>query len=177
MSEPTSYLDPRRQAVLLRRIGALTVDDLHGLDAAVRELVAEKAHKHVDKGYFFAWGEGREVRDQEGLEIQDLFAAVLAALAGGLTGLDVERVGARFAPKPSGLQGLVQSILPSRPSRRLQDASIGLIEDELAPWDPRLAIVAIWNAACAVMLREHLTAATVEKLEAPWRRALGEPPA
>ena len=65
---------------------------------------------------------------------------------------------------------------PPRPSRRLQDASIGLIEDTLAPWDPRRAIVATWNMGCAAALRDHLPPATIEKLELPWRRALGEPP-
>ncbi len=177
VSEDEQYLDPRRQALVLRRIAGLTVDDLHSLDAAVSELTAAKAHKYVDKGFFFAWGEGPQARETEGLEIQDLFAAVLAALARGLTGIDVERVGARFAPKPSGLQGLLQAVSPQRPSRRLQDASIGLIEDALAPWDPRLAIVATWNMACACVLRDHLGAATLQTLEAPWRRALGELPA
>jgi hypothetical protein len=67
-------------------------------------------------------------------------------------------------------------MLPASPSRRLQDASIGLIEATLAPWDPRRAIVATWNMACAAALRERLRPTTIEALEAAWRTALGEPP-
>lgn len=176
MTERTPFLYPGPRAALLGRVRALTIDDLHALDDAVRSLVAGKAHRHVDKGFLFAWWEGPRLRGEEDREMQDLFAAVLAALAGGLTNLDVERIGARFAPKPSVLGSLAQAVFPIRPSRRLQDASIGLIEDAVAPWDPRLAVVATWNMACAAALRDHLPAATVATLEAAWRRALGEPP-
>jgi hypothetical protein len=171
---PLLYAGPR--AALLRRLGELSVDDLHALDAAVVALAAAKAHRHVDKGFLFAWWEGPRVPDSWDVELQDLFAAVLAAVAGGLTGLDVERVGARFAPKPSLVDGILQALVPVRASRRLQDASIGLIEDALAPWNPRLAIVATWNMACGAVLRDYLPESTIATLEAAWRRALGEPP-
>jgi hypothetical protein len=176
MTERRPFLYPGPRIALLRRVAKLTVDDLHGLDAAVRALVAEKSHKHVDKGFMFAWWAGPRIADQDESELQDLFAALLAALASGLTGIDVERVGARFAPKPSPTESLYRLLIPARPSRNLQDASIGLIEDALAPWDPRLAIVATWNMTCAAALREHLPAPTIETLEAPWRRAIGDPP-
>ncbi len=177
MTERTPLLYPGPRAALLRRIAALTIDDLHALDGAVRELVAAKVHRHVDKGFLFAWWEGHRLDDGEEAELQDLFAAILAALAGGLTGLDVERVGARFAPRPSLLDGILQAFVSQRRSRRLQDASIGLIEDAVAPWDPRLAVVATWNMSCATALRDRLPGSTLDALEAAWRRALGEPPA
>jgi hypothetical protein len=176
MTERRPFLYPGPRAALLRRIGTLTVDDLHALDEAVRALKAEKAHKLVDKGFLFAWWDGPGIHEEEEGELQDLFSAVLVALAGGLTGIDVEKVGARFAPKPSITESIFRAIMPTRQSRRLQDVSIGLIEDTLAPWEPRLAIVAIWNMACAAALRDHLAPVTVEVLEAAWRRALGEPP-
>jgi hypothetical protein len=171
---PFLYAGPR--AALLWRIRAVTVDDLHALDAAVRALVLEKAHRHADKGFLFAWWEGPRLQGDEDQEMQDLFAAVLAALAGGLTGVDVERFGARLAAKPTGLASLGQVFFPPSHTRRLQDASIGLIEDTLAPWDPRRAVVAIWNMACAAALRDHLSPATIATLQAAWRQALGEPP-
>ncbi len=176
-TERPPFLDPGARAALLGRVRALTLDDLRALDAAVRSLAAGKAHPHVDKGFLFAWWGGPRLRGDEDRELQDLFAAVLAALAGGLTNLDVASLGARFAPKPTGLASLTQVFFPARESRRLQDVSIGLIEDTLAPWDPRRAVVATWNMACAAALRDHLPAATVVTLEAAWRQALGEPPA
>jgi hypothetical protein len=102
---------------------------------------------------------------------------MLVAMAGGLTGLDVERVGAQFMQKRRGLDSLVDVFLRPRKPHQLQDASIGLIESAVAPWDPRLAVVAAWNMTCAVALRRHLPDATRTALEAAWRRALGDPPA
>ena len=171
---PFLYAGPR--AALLRRVRAVTVDDLHALDAAVGSLIVEKAHRRADKGFLYAWWEGPRLRDDEDREMQDLFAAVLAALAGGLTDVDVERFGTRLAAKPTGLASFSQVFFPPSQTRRLQDASIGLIEDALAPWNPRRAVVAIWNMACAGALRSHLSPATVATLEAAWRRALGDPP-
>jgi hypothetical protein len=176
VTERPPFLYPGPRATLLGRVRALTIDDLRALDAAVRSLVAGKAHRHVDKGVLFAWWEGPRLRRDEDRELQDLFAATLAALASGLTDLDVERFAARLAPKPTGLASLAQAFLPARQSRRLVDTSIGLIDDAVAPWDPRLAIIATWNMACAAAFRDHLPATTVATLEAAWRRALGEPP-
>ena len=170
------FLYPGPLAALLRRVATLTVDDLHALDAAVGDLAAEKAHKHVDKGFLFAWWEGPDISEDERMELEDLFSAVLVALATGLTDIDVERVGARFAPKPSMSASLMRWFSPPRRSRQLQDVSIGLIEDHVAPWDPRRAVTATWNMACAAALQDHVPAATITVLEAPWRRALGDPP-
>ena len=176
MTERTPFLYAGPRAALLWRIHGLTVDDLHALDAAVGALLLDKAHRHADKGFLYAWWEGPRLQAEEDREMQDLFAAVLAALAGGLTDVDVERFGARFAPRPAGLGSLSQVFFPPSQAKRLQDASIGLIEDAVAPWNPRRAVVAIWNMACAGALREHLSPTTIEKLQAAWRRALGEPP-
>lgn len=176
MTDRPLLLYPGPRAALLRRVRSLTVDDLHRLDEAVRALLAERKHRTVDKGFFFAWWDGPKLSREMEDELQELFGAVLVALAGGLTGLDVERIGAQFAPKRRGLDGLVDLFFRPR-SFPLQDASIGLIENALAPWDPRLAIVATWNVACAAALRGHLAEETVATLEAAWRRALGDPPA
>jgi hypothetical protein len=176
MTERVPFLWAGPRAVLLRRIRNLTVDDLHALDAAVGSLILEKTHRHVDKGFLYAWWEGPRLQDEEDQEMQELFSAVLAALAGGLTDIDVERFGARLAPKPTGLGSISQLFFPPSQARRIQDASIGLIEDAVAPWNPRRAVVAIWNMACAAALRDHLSPATITTLQAAWRRALGDPP-
>jgi hypothetical protein len=176
MTEPAPLLYAGPRTALLRRVRALTVEDLHALDAAVGELVLEKAHRHADKGFLYAWWEGPRLQDEDDREMQELFAAILAALAGGLTDIDVERFGARLSPKPTGLASISQMFFPPSQTRRLQDASIGLIEEAVAPWKPQRAVVAIWNMACAAALRDHLSPATIATLQAAWRRALGEPP-
>ncbi len=177
MTDRPPLLYPGPRVALLRRIAALTIDDLHLLDTTVRELAAGKTHRDVAKGYFFAWWDGPRLAREHEDELQDLFAAVLAALARGLTGIDVEMVGTALAPRPSILDGLLAAFRSPRRSQHLQDTSIGLIESAVAPWDPRLAVVATWNMACAVALRDHLGEPTRTTLEAGWRQALGDLPA
>jgi hypothetical protein len=161
----------------MRRVRALTPDDLRSLDEAVRALVAAKAGRNMDKGYFYAWWDGPRLRADSEHELDDLFGEMLSALASGLTGIDVERLGGQLAPRRGGLDAFFSRFLRPRQSRQLQDASIGLIEGAVAPWEPRLAIIAIWNMICAVALRDHLPPPTIDRLEAAWRRALGDLPA
>ena len=171
---------PEPRAALLNRLGQLTIEDLHTLDAAVRALREEKPYrKRVDKGFWLAWYEGPRLTTAEDNEFGDLFVHVVVAIAGGLTGLDVERFGVRLGGgQQGGIFGdLARLLRPNSAQRPLQDAAIGLIEDAVAPWDPRLAIVACWNVACAATLRSHVPVEVVDVLEGAWRRALGEPPA
>ena len=183
-SERGPLLFPGPRAALLGRLSQLTVEDLHALDAAVLALRDEKLRdeklyrKRVDKGFWLAWYEGPRLTRAEGDELQDLFGHVVVAIAGGLTGLDVERFGVRLGDGQQGgaIGDLMRLLRPSSANRPLQSAAIGLIEDAVAPWDSRLAIVACWNVACAVTLRTHLPGEVVDVLEGAWRHALGEPP-
>ena len=179
-SERGPLLFPGPRAALLGRLSQLTVEDLHALDAAVLALRDEKPYrKRVDKGFWLAWYEGPRLTRAEGDALQDLFGHVVVAIAGGLTGLDVERFGVRLGDGQQGgaIGDLMRLLRPSSANRPLQSAAIGLIEDAVAPWDPRLAIVACWNLACAATLRKHLPVEVVDVLEGAWRRAIGEPPA
>ena len=179
-SERDPLLFPGPRAALLGRLSQLTVEDLHALDAAVLALRDEKPYrKRVDKGFWLAWYEGPRLKRAEGDELQDLFGHVVVAIAGGLTGLDVERFGARLGGGQQGgaIGDLMRLLRSTSADRPLQGAAIGLIEDAVAPWDPRLAIVACWNVACAATLRKYLPVEVVEVLEGAWRRAIGEPPA
>lgn len=179
-SERDPLLFPGPRAALLGRLSQLTVEDLHALDAAVLALRDEKPYrKRVDKGFWLAWYEGPRLTRAEGEELQDLFGHVVVAIAGGLTGLDVERFGARLGGRQQGgaIGDLMRLLRSTSADRPLQGAAIGLIEDAVAPWDPRLAIVACWNVACAATLRKYLPVEVVEVLEGAWRRAIGEPPA
>jgi hypothetical protein len=176
---PDSRLSPGPRDALLARLGQLTVPDLHALDATVRELRAERPYRsRVDKGFWLAWYEGPRLTGTERRELDSLFAHVVGAIAHGLTGLDVERL-AGLGPHQSGgvLGDLAQLFRPASTNRPIQEMAIRLIDDAVAPWDPRLAIVACWNLACAITLRPHLPPACVEILESAWRRTLGEPPA
>lgn len=161
-------------------MGELTVDDLHALDAAVRALREEVPYRtRVDKGFWLAWYEGPQLPAAEGDELGGLFVQVLVAIAHGLTGLEVERLAARPPDPPQvGVLGdPMRRLRPASADQSLQNAAIRLIEGAVAPWDPRLAIVACWNMACAAALRTYVPAVVVGVLEGAWRRALGEPPA
>jgi hypothetical protein len=173
-------LAPGPRAAVLERLSRLTIDDLQRLDAAVRALGAEKPYRgRVDKGFWLAWYEGPRLTTAERGDVGELFPAVVVAIASGLTGLDIKRFGAGIAAgERAGVFGdLVRLVRPVSADRTLQHAAIALIEDAVAPWDPRLAIMACWNVACAATLRAHLTAPVVDVLERAWRQALGDPPA
>ena len=167
-------------SAVLERLGRLTVDDLQRLDAAVRAAGAEKRyHGRVDKGFWLAWYQGPRLTASEGRELADMFSAVVVAIASGITGLDVNRLGARLGGGDRGgvFGDLFRLVRPGSADRALQHAAIALIEDAAAPWDPRLAIIACWNVTCAATLRAHLPAPVLDALELAWREALGEPPA
>ena len=178
--ERDELLSPGPRAALLARLGALTVSDLHALDAAVGALRDEKPYRaRVDRGFWLAWYAGPQLAKREGSQLDDLFTQVVVAIAGGLTGLDADAIMAsRGEPQQQGALGdIARLFLPASSGQSRSDAAIRLIDRAVAPWDPRLAIVACWNVACAATLRRHLAAGVVEVLEAGWRTALGEPPA
>ena len=167
-------------SAVLERLGRLTIDDLHRLDAAVRAASGERPYRgRVDRGFWLAWYQGPRLTRSESRELVDMFPAVVVAIASGVTGLDVNRLGARLGGGDrAGVFGdLFRLVRPGSPDRALQHAAIALIEDAAAPWDPRLAIMACWNVTCAATLRAHLPASVLEVLEHAWRQSLGEPPA
>ncbi len=181
LNEPRPLLAPGPRAAILRRLGELREAHLVALDAAVRELVAQKPlRKRVDHGFWFAWYEGPKLRRPEEDELATLFTDVVVAIASGVAGIDVGRFGERLRPQPQGLGGLLDGlggILAPRPRRRLEEAAIGLIEETAAPWDPRLGVVAAWNMACAIALRGRLDEGVEQALLAAWEKALGPLPA
>jgi len=177
---PRPLLLASARAALLGRLGRLTIADVQALDAAVRALREERPYrKRVDMGFWLAWYEGPHLTGAEGRELEGLFGEVVLAMAHGLTGLDAGRI----APRPVDryeagfLADAARLFQHVSPDQSRQDAAIGLIERAVAPLDPRLAIVACWNAACAATLRPHLAAGVVGVLEVAWRTALGELPA
>ena len=180
LSGPGPLLASGPLSAVLERLGRLTVDDLHRLDEAVRAASAEKRyHGRVDRGFWLAWYQGPRLTTSEGRELADMFPAVVVAIASGVTGLDVNRLGARLGggDRPGIFGDLARLVRPGSSNRPLQHAAIALIEDAAAPWDPRLAIIACWNVTCAATLRAHLPAPVLDVLERAWRQALGEPPA
>ncbi len=178
--EHAELLPPGRRAALLDRLGALTVSELHALDAAVRARRDEKTYQgRIDRGFWFAWYAELRLSKRERSELEDLFTEVVVAIARAMTGLDADAITAsRRDPQQEGVLGdIARLFLPASSGRSSSDAAIRLIDRAVAPWDPRLAIVACWNVACAATLRRHLAADVVDVLEAGWRTALGEPPA
>ncbi len=178
MSElpPLLYGGPR--TAISRRFAALTVGDLQALAAAVEGLARDKGKRNkVDHGYWFAWYDGPKLSEAESTEVQGLFTEVVVAIASGLTGLDVARFGARLRPPSENPLSRLTSFVRVRPSRQLEDAAIGLMEDACAPWNPRLGFIAAWNAACSVAFRGRVSDQTEAILAAPWRAVFGDLPA
>lgn len=178
MNEPPPLLYGGPRNAISRRFATLTIEDLQALAGAVEDLAREKENrKKVDHGYWFAWYDGPRLTEAETAQIQGLFTEVVVAIATGVTGLDVARFGARLRPSNHGPLTRLTSFMLARPSRQLEDAAIGLMEDACAPWDPRHGFIAAWNAACAVAFRGRVPAQTEAILAAPWRAVFGDLPA
>jgi hypothetical protein len=185
VDEHQPLLYPGPEAALTRRLGRLTLEELHGLEEAVVRRRAERPFKgRVDRGFWFAWHDGLNLSRPEQDEIQQLFSAVMVAISVALTGLDVERFGARLGGGSSwgsggggGIGAIFSAIRSKSDVERRQETAIGLIHDATAPWNPRLALMACWNVTCAAAVRRRVKPQTVEALEVAWRDVLGEPPA
>ena len=177
MSEPPLLYGGPRNAIL-RRYAALTVEDLRALSAAIERLASDRHdRRRLDRGFWYAWYAGPKLTADETTEIEHLFTEVVVAIASGLSGLDVARFGARLGGAAQGPLGWLTGLWAPRPGRRLEETAIGLIEEACAPWQPRLGVVAAWNAACAVALRGRISGETEATLAAPWRAVFGELPA
>jgi hypothetical protein len=178
MSEPPPLLYGGPRHAIVRRYATLRVEDLHALEAAVKELAGERHYrKKVDFGYWYAWYDGPRLSRAQEKEVNDLFAEVAVAIATGLTGLDVARYGARLRPQSEGPLERLTAFFTGRPGHPLQDAAIALMDDACAPWDPRYGFIGAWNAACAVAFRGHIPEDSERILGAAWQKVFGELPA
>jgi hypothetical protein len=168
------------RATFLNRLGTITKAELLALDRAVDDLVAEGGdEKHLRKGFFFAWYHGPKLTAEDEGALNALFVDVLVAIARGITDVDAWAMtkGRATSQRPGLLGSLLEVFSMRSPSREVEDLAIKLIEGAVMPFDPRVAIVSAWNAACAVVLHGRLDATTDEVLGAAWRRTIGDLPA
>lgn len=180
-AEPTPARTPERRAWererFLARIRSLSRAEVIALGAAVDALVAEGGDaKRLTRGFQLAWYAGPRLFDEESADLDRLFVDIVVAMARAVTGMDPQVV-AEAAGRPSGLSTVLLGVFfPRRIEPELTDVSVRLIRGAVAPADPRMAIVAAWNAGCAIALRGRLAPEVDTILTAAWRRGLGELP-
>lgn len=170
--------DPEgRTGPLLARFRRLHRDDLEALDRSVQALVAtEGRHHRSDLGFRYAWYEGPPLSHAETAALDRLFRDVCAAVATGVTGFDAAAFDERPSDRGGGFGFLARWFTPPSANGSHEDAALEVLAVACRPFDPRRAIVACWNVACAAAMRGHLAPDVVTVLEAAWRGALGEPP-
>ncbi len=167
------------RAAFLTRAGSITKAELLALGTAVDALIAEGGDREwLTKGFFFAWYKGPGLSADDSEALNALFVDVIVAVARSLTDVDAWAVTAR---RPSGQRPSFAAAfldLFTRKSRdgEVENLAIRLIEGAVAPIDPRIALVAAWNASCAVALHGRLDPPVEETLGAAWRRTIGELP-
>ncbi|MEI8332325.1 MAG: hypothetical protein WCH74_00585 [Chloroflexota bacterium] len=168
------------RAAFVTRAGSLTKSELLALGTAVEALVAEGGDaERLTKGFFFAWYKGPSLSSDDNAALNDLFIDVVVAIARSITDVDPW---AMTAGRPSGQRpGFAAAFLElfTRKTRdgEVESFAIRLVERAVAPVDPRVALVAAWNASCAVALHGRLDPPVEETLGAAWRRAIGDLPA
>ena len=166
------------RAAFLTRAGSLTKAELLALGTAVDALIAEGGDRErLTKGFFFAWYKGPSLSDDDNAALNDLFIEVLIVIARALTDVDPRAMTrGRQAERQDFLSAVRELFTMKSKSREAEELAIRLIEGAVAPTDPRVALVAAWNAACAVALHGRLPPAVDETLGAAWRRTIGELP-
>ena len=163
------------RARFLARLGSMTREEVLALDTAVGELLADGADvKRLTRGFWFAWYAGPHLGDTETDDLGLLFADIVVAMAGGVAGVDPRTIA---EPRQGSGGAFLDALFPRRAALELEGVAIRLVESAVAPLDPKRAIVAAWNAGCAIALRGRLAPEVEATLTAAWRRALGDLPA
>lgn len=172
------HLDPgQRVGPLLARYRWLRREDLEALDRSVQALVAaEGRHHRSDLGFRYAWYEGPPLSYAETAALDELFRQVCAAIATGVTGFDASAFDEPSSDRAGASSFLTRWFTPPYAKGAHDDKALEVLTVACRPFDPRRAVVACWNLACAAAMGGHLAPDVVVTLEAAWRNALGEPP-
>jgi hypothetical protein len=161
----------------LARIRGMSLAEVVALGDAVDTLISEGGDaKKLTRGFFLAWYEGPRLGREETAELDQLFVDVVVAMAIGLAGVDPRDMADSTDGRRGAGTAFLAALFPSRGASELTDVSIRLIRSVTAPADPKRAVVAAWNAGCAIALRGRLAEDVEATLTAAWRRGVGDLP-
>jgi len=161
----------------LARVRGLSKAEVIALGDAVGALVAEGGDpKKLSRGFALAWFAGPRLTDEETAELDRLFVDVIVAMAVAVSGVDPHVVAGTTDRSRGAGSAFLDVLFPRRQSTGLTEVSLRLIDSSLAPVDPQRAVVAAYNAGCAIVLRGRTPADVEETLTAAWRRAFGDLP-
>lgn len=149
--------------------GLITSDQLKKLAGSALSPRESEGAWAADERYWFSGTAGLKFGKKENRIIREMWTCMLNALAATVSGEQRPRP---EIDKSGGLFGWV-----SRMVRR--DRVEGTATTELeraAGGDVWLAVISIWNALCAALLKNELDLATRSDLESPWRSQLGTTP-
>ncbi len=175
--EPTPERRAWERERFLARIRGLSRAEVVALGEAVDVLVAEGGDpKKLARGFALAWVAGPRISREETVSLDRLFVDVVVAMAIAVSGVDPQVVaGTSDRSRVAGV-AFLEALFPRRQASSLTEISVRLIGNSLAPVDPQHAVVAAWNAGCAIALRGTLPSEVDTVLTAAWLRALGELP-
>jgi hypothetical protein len=105
-----------------------------------------------------------------------LFVEIVVAMAVAVSGVDPHVVAGTSDRSRSAGATFLDVLFPRRQSTGLTEVSLRLIDSALAPVDPQHAVVAAYNAGCAIALRGRIAPDVEAILTAAWRRTFGELP-
>jgi hypothetical protein len=161
----------------LARVRSMSRAEVIALGDAVGSLVAEGGDRNrLTRGFALAWFTGPRLSDQETRVLDQLFIDIILAMAVAVSGVDPHVVAGSADRTRGAGASFLDVLFPRRQSNGLTEVSLRLIDSALAPVDPQHAIVATYNAGCAIALRDRIAPDVEPVLTAAWRRAFGELP-
>lgn len=140
----------------------LTIIELRGFMSAYRPDAAHSVWPPADR-YWYSGTAGVKFTKSEEEALQALWTRMLVALTRTVTNIDLEAVDRR-----PGLMARLQRLAQPRASHRLEGHAATAMERALGG-EVWAGVIGIWNAFCAVLLREKLHSRLYGDLQSTWR--------
>ena len=145
----------------------LTRDQVASFAPAVRD-APRLAVWHADERFWYSGTAGMNLTADEKAALEQLWTRMLAGLSFAVSHEEVEA----WVARPT-LTGMLDRLMQPRQNMRIEGRATTVLERSLGGEVWR-GVIGIWNAFCAVLLRERLEPSLRADLERTWRSVMGQ---
>lgn len=146
---------------------ALTRDQIMSFAAAVRDAPASAVWP-ADERFYYSGTAGMKLTANEKGALEQLWTRMMAGLSFAVNHEEVEA----WVARPT-FMGRLDRLFQPRQNMRIEGRATTVLERTLGGEVWR-GVIGIWNAFCAVLLRERLKPPLQSDLELIWRNVMGQ---